>query len=385
MRIAILMSRASSWSRKTAMRLAQSGHKIHVIDFASELPDEGCFSVRDEFQQRDIAEFCQLAAGVHLIRSHSSSGLRYFLAVSRLRQILRCNQIEFLLTLYGGGFASMAVLSRFRPYAVFAVGSDILMAAGFKRRIARLSLTSASAVFANGDYLARKTRALAPHANIIPLLLGVDTKIFSPETMPEDGMVQIVCTRSFSQVYNNDYLVRALRFLPNSLHCFQVTFVSPGPMLAQVKSLADEILPLELRRRVIFLGGVTSQALVETLKKSQVYVSLSRSDGTSASLLEGLACGLFPVLSDIPQNREWINSGVQNGILVPFDQPEELAGALERAISDADLRRKASLYNRQQVLERADEERNIAILSSRLEVLNARLKNKYGDPCKQLR
>jgi len=43
-------------------------------------------------------------------------------------------------------------------------------------------------------------------------------------------------------------------------------------------------------------------------------VSVPESDATSISLLEAMAFGCVPVVSDLPANREWIQNGV-NGII----------------------------------------------------------------------
>jgi glycosyltransferase involved in cell wall biosynthesis len=107
--------------------------------------------------------------------------------------------------------------------------------------------------------------------------------------------------------------------------------------------------------------------MLANLQDSSVYVSLSRSDGTSISLLEALSCGLFPILSDIPQNREWIDPSLENGILVPLDRPVELAAALRRAVTDASLRERAAVVNRRLIEERADARRNMTTLASRLQ------------------
>lgn len=262
----------------------------------------------------------------------------------------------------------MAWASRFRPFAVFVVGSDVLMLNTFNKIVARHVLASASTVFANGGYLAAKTRELAPQASILPMLLGVDTVRFAPQRTT-DSPIRVLCTRGFGSVYNNEYLIQGLATIKKDLGDYRIVFVSSGPRLSAVKTLADHFLTEQTRRRVSFLGGVTDEEMLQNLQSAHVYVSLSRSDGTSISLLEALSCGLFPILSDIPQNREWIDPGLENGILVPLDQPKILGKALERAILDSALRERASVLNRKLVVERADARKNSALLAANLEVI----------------
>ena len=62
------------------------------------------------------------------------------------------------------------------------------------------------------------------------------------------------------------------------------------------------------------------------------------SDGTATSLLEAMSCGLFPILSDIPQNADWVDASRQNGMVIPLDQPQKLADAFAKAIARPEVR-----------------------------------------------
>lgn len=365
MRLAILMPLASPWARETAMKLARLGAEVHVIDFAGSAPD-GYMSHGDEFQAAQVLALRAAVAGVELLHAPTSGASRHFLAVPAVRRILRRIRPDRLLTLYGGGFANIAWLSGFRPYVVYVVGSDVLLTGGLRAVLSRRALGSAALVLANGRYLAARTREFRAGMRVEPLYLGVDTDelpLGEPAQEP-----RIVCTRGFLPVYNNRYLIEALSVLEaESSRNLEVTFAAPGPDLADAQRLADRVLTPGLRSRVHFCNGLDRRALFEELRRSQVYVSLSRSDGTSISLLEALAAGVFPVLTDIPQNREWVTPEEDNGILVPFDQPDILAKALSRALSDSGLRSRAASYNRRKVVELADSSRNMKELLSILD------------------
>jgi glycosyltransferase involved in cell wall biosynthesis len=202
------------------------------------------------------------------------------------------------------------------------------------------------------------------------LYLGVDTDEFSPGVPA--SRPRIVCTRGFLPLYNNGYLVEGLAALNgNAPRDLEVTFASPGPELPTVQGLADKLLPDALRQRIRFCNGLARAQLVEELQRSQVYVSLSRSDGTSSSLLEAMACGAFPVISDIPQNREWVTPEEDNGILVPFDQPQALADALQRSLADSGWRARAAVYNRKKVVENGASARTMPELLGILEAVRA--------------
>jgi len=361
------MSVGSPWSRQAVLRLAECGHEMHAIDFSSTRSDS-YLNATDPFQAAEIQDFVSSVAGVHWLNSRFSSHLRYFAAAQKLTKILREIRADFLLTLYGGGFSTMAYLGGFRPYAVYVVGSDVLLGGATKRIISRFAFTRATAVFVSGKHLTEMARAVAPRANLHCLYLGTDVDSFTPGDPPL-APVRIVCTRGFAEIYNNELVVRALAEMSNLDMAYETILAAPGPLLDRVRAIADQVLTVEQRKSVQFLGGISQRDVVSLLKSSHIYLSVSRSDGTSSSLLEGLACGLFPVLSDIPANREWIFPEAQNGLLVPVDDPKALAAALTRAIQDRALRANAQSFNRELVLERADGRKNIRFLSNAIDSL----------------
>lgn len=373
LKLAILMSSNSPWSREAAIRLAENGHLVHVIDL-SVRDSENYINSDANFQTADMQQFTGSVSSIDKIRFSRLQKLGYLRATWELHRILAKRNCNFLLTLYGGGFAAMAYLSGFHPYGVYVVGSDVLFGGRAKRLISRFALTAADVVMVNGQHLVEKTKELAARAKAQCLYLGTDMEKFTPGS-PAPRPVKIVCTRGFSEVYNNEYLIRALKEIPDSTEGFQLIFAAPGPLLDNVRTIADQILPTHLRRSIKFRAGVGREHMAELLRSSHIYVSVSRSDGTSLSLMEGLACGLFPVLSDIPANREWISDEAKNGILVPLDEPRTLAAALLRAMGEPEVRAKAAVHNRELMLKRADGRKNMAILGCELQRIALRHAN----------
>jgi glycosyltransferase involved in cell wall biosynthesis len=104
------------------------------------------------------------------------------------------------------------------------------------------------------------------------------------------------------------------------------------------------------------------------LARAEVYLSASRSDSTSLSLLEAMAAGAVPVVSDIEGNREWVADG-QGASLFPPGAAAALAAALDRALSEPGWAQAARERNRRVVETRGDRARNMA----RIEALFAAL------------
>jgi glycosyltransferase involved in cell wall biosynthesis len=279
------------------------------------------------------------------------------------------SRIDALLTLYGGNYSMLAYLSGFRPYAVYLVGSDVHMLSRFTRLLTRIALSGASTVLANGKHLAAVAAERMTRKPVLISYIGVDTRKFAPVSVPS-ARLSIVCTRGFEPVYNNEAIIEALAELGSLNRDFDVVFVSSGSLLPRARARAEELFGKGSRCQVSFLGGADDDSVVRSLREAEVYVSMSRSDGTSVSLLEALSCGLFPILSDIPANRDWVDPDAGNGILVPLDDTRALARAITTAVNDDSLRARAREFNRALALRRADALRSTEELAGRLAVMS---------------
>jgi glycosyltransferase involved in cell wall biosynthesis len=116
---------------------------------------------------------------------------------------------------------------------------------------------------------------------------------------------------------------------------------------------------LAIGHAVRLLPPASRSEVANLFRLADVAVSPSEHDGTPNTLLEGMACGTFPVAGNIESVREWIADGT-NGLLCNPASPESLATAIVRALDDTELRRKAKVHNQYLVAERADHQKVMA-------------------------
>jgi glycosyltransferase involved in cell wall biosynthesis len=93
--------------------------------------------------------------------------------------------------------------------------------------------------------------------------------------------------------------------------------------------------------------------LWELFQRSEILTTISQHDGTPNSLLEGMACGCFPIAGDIESLREWITPGA-NGLLVDPADHAGLSEAILQAIGDPELRCRAAAFNYRLIEERVE-------------------------------
>jgi glycosyltransferase involved in cell wall biosynthesis len=126
-----------------------------------------------------------------------------------------------------------------------------------------------------------------------------------------------------------------------------------------------------LRDRVHLLGRVPHEQVELLLRAADVFVLGSHHESTGYALIEALACGLSPVVSDIPSFRA-ITGGGAVGELWPPGDPRAFGEALRSMAARADSAARAAV--------RAHFERELSF-----DALGAKLAAMYGDTLERQR
>lgn len=183
---------------------------------------------------------------------------------------------------------------------------------------------------------------------------GIHTDIFFPPAHPVDEPV-IFNPRGFRAYVRNDIFFQSvplvLKEFPNA------KFLCAG-MAGQAEAL-NWIDKLGIKESIELLGPRPHAEMADVYRSAMILVSPSTHDGTPNTLLEGLACGCFPIAGDLESIREWIVDG-ENGLLIDSGSPAALANAIIKAVKDKDLRAKAAGLNQAIIAERAEYARNMA-------------------------
>jgi glycosyltransferase involved in cell wall biosynthesis len=169
---------------------------------------------------------------------------------------------------------------------------------------------------------------------------GIDSKKFFP-SLEAQREFTLISTRSLTPIYDIQIILKSLSYLKKEGFRGNLVVLGEGPEEEKLRKLAKD---LEISDSVTFVGAVPHDQVAGYLRKSQIYLSMSLTDGASTSLLEAMACGTFPIVSDIPANREWITDN-QNGFLVPVSDPEKLAQRIKEASDNCVLIQIAAKQN----------------------------------------
>ena len=129
-----------------------------------------------------------------------------------------------------------------------------------------------------------------------------------------------------------DVLLKAMARVPA-----QLVAVGRGPARFELMSLAAR---LGITNRVSFLGEVSDSERRVLLHACDVFVlpSIDRREAFGIAQLEAMACGKPVIASDLPTGVRFVNRHQMTGLLVPPGDPNALAEALHRLLSDERLR-----------------------------------------------
>jgi glycosyltransferase involved in cell wall biosynthesis len=180
---------------------------------------------------------------------------------------------------------------------------------------------------------------------------GVQLDIFYPPAIGEEkaGPATVINPRGFRAYVCNDTFFHAIPLVLATNP--GVRFICPGMMgEGQAEGWISE---LHISDAVELLPRQARQQMAALFQQSEVMVSVTTHDGTPNTLLEGMACGCFPIAGDIESIREWITDH-ENGLLVDPGDERALAAAIREAIEQPEMRRVAREKNLQLVRERAE-------------------------------
>jgi glycosyltransferase involved in cell wall biosynthesis len=180
-----------------------------------------------------------------------------------------------------------------------------------------------------------------PPDHILTFPYGVDTDRFAPGAPPAQPGPLILSNRKLETLYRIDVMIDAVAAVHEALPDAALTVAGDGSEKERLVARANTSTGVS---RIRFIGDVTHDRMPALLREHHIYVSTSPADTTSVSLLEAMAVGLFPIVTDIPANREWITDG-ENGRLVPPGEATKLAVAVIDAWRNPELRERARAKN----------------------------------------
>lgn len=143
------------------------------------------------------------------------------------------------------------------------------------------------------------------------------------ETEVKQGLFKITSVGSLLHVKGYDILIEAMNMISKELPNWELIIIGEGPERA---SLQEAIEKYGLQNNIKLIGRKNKDEIIKRLNESTMYVSSSRSENFSVSIIEALSAGLPVVATDCGGIKECLNE--KNGLLAPVENACELANAI---------------------------------------------------------
>lgn len=275
--------------------------------------------------------------------------LEFIFAPFSIRKNIREEKPDMVIAERTTSYGFLAAISGMKVIAIAQQGKTDLWPEGaitipFKRILQNYAFQKATLIHAWGPIMAEHMKnSNVDMQKVLVLPKGIDLEKFEYKNTASAEKIRAIVTRSLLPEYKHEVILQAFSFIIQKGIAFHLSIVGDGNKLENLKDLAKK---LQIEDKVTFTGRIPNSKLPELLHQSNIYISMPITEGVSASLFEAMACGCYPIVSNIAGNKSWIRHR-ENGQLITVDDTEMLADEILWAFENPIIRNKAVLENRQ--------------------------------------
>jgi glycosyltransferase involved in cell wall biosynthesis len=287
----------------------------------------------------------------------------YLLNAFKVKSYIKKIKPDLIHAHYATSYGFLAGFSGFHPLIITGWGADIFDSPKnplMKRMLAN-SFKKADAISVLSEITRNEMKKLTnKFVHLIPF--GVDTEKFFPKKYKSDAIIKIGTIRTLSEKYGVEYLIRAFAEVCKIHQNIQLEIVGDGPLRLFLENLTVK---LGVEKKVVFYGYINQnlsfEQYITILRSLDIFAILSILDSETfgVSAVEASACGIPVVATSVGGLPEVIESE-KTGIIVPPKNVEATAKALNRLISDEQLRIKMGKNGRKKVEEKYNWSTNIS-------------------------
>jgi len=196
-----------------------------------------------------------------------------------------------------------------------AWGSDILVTpqrSALLRGLTRRVLQSCTLTTSDSCHMAEQMQGLGAR-EVMVLPFGLERL----PSLPADKDDRLFfANRGLEPIYAPHRVIEAFNRVAQRWPDARLVVANDGSLRA---ALEQQVRALGLGDQVRFTGRLAADAQDAWYARARWYLSLPESDAVSVSVLEAMAHGCIPLLSDLPANRELVQHGANGWILASDD------------------------------------------------------------------
>jgi len=311
---------------------------------------------------------------IHSIKKNSSIPIiSKFIKLSHIIKLVKEISPDIVHAHYAD-YGKFLLFLRNYPTILSVWGSDVLVYPKksllkkilLKLVFKRVNVITTIAVFM-GPYIHENFNI--PYDKIIRIPWGVNLSIFNKNYhveskklrrelgISEDSFV-LISNRSIAPLYQTEKIIEASHLILDSHPNTYFVFVKGyGTSLYEneMKELAKK---LGVNKNMIFVSNMlTPNEMAVYLNMADAFISIPKSDQFGLSVLEGMACGLVPILSDsIVSYKQYLNE--ENAIFVNPKDSVDISNKINNLIDNIEFKNQAYSINKEIIEEHEDWSKN---------------------------
>ncbi|HEU4719050.1 MAG TPA: glycosyltransferase [Bacteroidia bacterium] len=354
-KILLLADADSAHTRRWALALAERGFGI------------GIFSLR-----KSVAGWAKGISNIRIYDEHALSDdtfhsnvwskLAYFRMTPKVKNAIAGFKPDVVHAHYATSYGLLGRKSGFHPLVISAWGSDVMdfpSKGRLMKNMLRKNFAAADALLATSPTIVKYMNAITGK-KIIITPFGVDTSVFRPlekERKREDGKIVIGLVKSLEPVYNVSVVIDTFGALLRNNPGRKIGLLIVGDG-TQRKMLEEKVREMHIGEQVTFAGKVDHREVPLWHNRIDIFVNISAYESFGVSVLEAMACEVPVIVSDTGGLSDIVDEGVQ-GFRVPVNDIAATTLAMEKLVTDADLRMRMGKAGRLKVSEKYEWENNV--------------------------
>lgn len=259
------------------------------------------------------------------ITNNKGGNYHYLLSIGKLSKIFKEINPDFINAHFSYSMGFIALLAKKRAkieceFSVVCHGSDILAPPKpyILDKLNKYILSHCDKIFAVSDQIKDKIESFGIDINKIfigqyGLALQEDDNIIKD--------IDILSNRAYIPNSKIDFLLDSLDKLNNKN--LNIVFVVPHISDNDFNKISTKY------SHINFYKEIKYNIMMNLMRRTKIYISATKSDGTSLSLLEAMKFKCIPIVSNIVSNRSWVLDTI-NGYL--FDTQDELIEKINQVL-----------------------------------------------------
>lgn len=374
MKIAFIGWANSQHVKSWVQWFAGRGHEVHLIsNIYEEIEGVIVHSLQNKISlSTDMASNSSQGSNffVNLIRwvkFNYLSYIKYPFYIIKTRLLLKQIKPDILQGFYIGFAGYIGAFTGFHPFMVFTGGPELLFfpkKSLFHRIWTKFALKRVDFLTHTSEEAneAAVQLGMAPNKSKF-MHIGIDLRTFNPHVDPGDlkdrlgiaGHPMVLSTRGlYDAYYNITGLIKAFSVVVKRRP--ETRLVMKYYSALEKEKFVRLAQNLGIYDKIVWVEKVDYKDMAKFYRAADVYVSLSYTDSGAVSMLEAMACGCVPVVSDLKNMKEWIEDG-KNGFISDPDNAFAAANSIIKIIESGETKKVFGERNVDIIKARADQER----------------------------